>query len=113
MCVETCGAMWAQGRWVAVLTHSLLLPKLRKLLLESQSQLQVAQSEAQKQSDELALVGGHVIPCHRLWGGGAAVRCVGGAATGSSWGGIVEEALPWEPMLLVSPLPGSRVTGFP
>jgi hypothetical protein len=34
------------------------LPKLRQLLLESQSQLDAAKSEAQKQSDELALVGG-------------------------------------------------------
>lgn len=31
--------------------------KLRQLLLESQSQLDEAKSEAQKQSDELALVG--------------------------------------------------------
>lgn len=34
----------------------LSLSKLRQLLLESQSQLDAAKSEAQKQSDELALV---------------------------------------------------------
>lgn len=50
-------------------TWARFLSKLRQLLLESQSQLDAAKSEAQKQSDELALVSerGEKRACARVW----------------------------------------------
>lgn len=51
----------AHKNWSSLLfsRHPALFSQLRQLLLESQSQLDAAKSEAQKQSDELALVSGH------------------------------------------------------
>lgn len=55
--------MFTYRRWFSLLyplpASSGSVLKLRQLLLESQSQLEAAKSEAQKQSNELALVSEH------------------------------------------------------
>lgn len=63
----------AHKNWSSLLFshHLATFSQLRQLLLESQSQLDAAKSEAQKQSDELALVSGRgVTTC-----GGAGYAC--------------------------------------
>lgn len=60
-CLHVLGSLrGAHKNWSSLLFshHLATFSQLRQLLLESQSQLDVAKSEAQKQSDELALVSG-------------------------------------------------------